>query len=77
MASIVRGCSDSVTESEEKKADWGLRKDAHPVHLKDATMEILIVKAADKLHSARAIATDFHPIGDEVWKRFNKKTIRI
>ena len=74
VASIVRGCSDSLTESEDKKANWGERKKLHLSHLKDAHMDVLIVTAADKVHNARAIATDLQTTGLVVWKRFNKDT---
>ena len=76
VASIVWGCSDSLTESEERKANWEERKELHLSHLKDANMDVLIVTAADKLHNARAIATDLQTIGPDVWKRFNKHTNR-
>ena len=77
VAEIVRGCSDSLTETEEQKADWVLRKGAHLAHLEYANMDILMVAAADKLHNARAIATDYQISGDAVWKRFNKKTNKV
>jgi (p)ppGpp synthase/HD superfamily hydrolase len=74
VSSIVRGCSDSLTESEDSKAIWSVRKEQHLSHLKDANMDVLIVTAADKLHNARAIATDLQTVGPDVWKRFNKDT---
>ena len=74
VASIVRGCSDSLTEFEDKKANWGERKELHLSNLQDAQMDVLIVTAADKLHNARAIATDLQTSGSVVWKRFNKDT---
>lgn len=74
VALIVRGCSDSLTEFEDKKANWGERKELHLSHLKDADMDVLIVTAADKLHNARAIATDLQTSGSVVWDRFNKDT---
>lgn len=74
VARIVRDCSDSLTEFEDKKANWGERKELHLSHLKDADMDVLIVTAADKLHNARAIATDLQTSGSVVWERFNKDT---
>ena len=73
---IVRGCSDSLTETEDQKASWSLRKAAHITHLAEADHDVLIVTAADKLHNARAIATDLQTVGDEIWKRFNRETNR-
>lgn len=71
---IVRGCSDSLTETEDQKASWSVRKAAHITHLAEADHDVLIVTAADKLHNARAIATEVQTVGDEVWKRFNRET---
>ena len=71
VARIVRGCSDSLTESEAKKAPWRQRKEEHLHHLAKADKDLLIVAAADKLHNARAIATDLQTIGESVWDRFN------
>ena len=74
MARIVRGCSDSLVVDQSLKESWIVRKQAHIDHLASADADTLFVTAADKTHNARAIATDKQEIGDEVWKRFNKKT---
>lgn len=71
---IVRDCSDSLTQTEDQKAGWSRRKEAHISHLKEADQDVLLVTAADKVHNARAIATDLQKVGDEVWKRFNRET---
>ena len=42
-----------------------------------ADHDLLIVTAADKLHNARAIATDFQTVGAAVWDRFNTDTKSI
>jgi len=68
---IVRSWSDSLTENEEEKASWRTRKEAHLKHLRKADADVLIVTAADKLHNARAIATDLLCTGPDLWKRFN------
>ncbi|MEY2672842.1 MAG: hypothetical protein RLZZ508_719 [Actinomycetota bacterium] len=71
VESIVRGCSDSLTEDPEKKAPWKNRKDAHIKHLADTSSDVLIVTAADKTHNARSIVTDLQIHKEELWKRFN------
>ena len=68
---IVRGCSDSLTESEENKSPWKERKEKHLDKLRNSDEDILIVTGADKTHNAKAIATDLGIIGDDIWKRFN------
>jgi hypothetical protein len=68
---IVRACSDSLVEDRDSKADYQERKQAHLSHLADADNSTLLVTAADKLHNARSIATDFLNHGDDLWGRFN------
>ncbi len=77
VASIVRGCSDSLTESDEVRAPWKERKLAHLPHLENAGDDVLMVTAADKLNNARAIATDYQIVGDKVWTRFNAEVDEI
>ncbi len=74
VASIVRGCSDSLVPTENEKAPWLDRKIAHIEHLKSSDFDTLLVTAADKTHNARAIVTDLQSIGNTVWKRFNNQT---
>lgn len=68
---IVRGCSDSLVEDPEEKAEWKVRKEVHINHLHDADLDILTVTAADKAHNARSIATDLQNEGPTLWERFN------
>jgi len=77
VAAIVRGCSDSLEVDPSKKVDWRIRKEQHLAKLVDASDDILIVTAADKLHNARAIATDFQNIGAEIWGRFNAEEAEV
>lgn len=77
VAAIVRGCSDSLEVDPSKKIDWRIRKEQHLAKLVDASDDILIVTAADKLHNARAIATDFQNIGAEIWGRFNAEEAQV
>ena len=74
VAHIVRGCSDSLTVNDSEKAPWQERKELHIKHLRGADSDTLIVTAADKVHNARAIATDIQSIGNQVWERFNSQS---
>jgi hypothetical protein len=67
---IVRACSDTLVADREDKALYEERKQAHLDHLANADDGILLVTAADKLHNARSIATDFLNQGDDLWDRF-------
>ena len=71
VADIVLGCSDSTTEDRKDKLPYAERKAAHIAHLRDASDDVLLVTAADKLHNARAIHTDLMIDGPEMLTRFN------
>ena len=71
VEAIVRGCSDSLTSTEEQKAPSKERKEKHLTELETASLDVLLVTAADKLHNARAIATDLEIMGSQLWDRFN------
>lgn len=70
VLSIVRACSDSESDP-ENKADWWRRKERYLAHLKDAPVEALLVSCADKVHNATAILEDYRRIGEKLWQRFN------
>lgn len=66
---IVRACTDGVPDSHGEKPPWRERKAAYLKHLADAPEDALLVSACDKLHNARAIATDLAG-GIDVFARF-------
>jgi GTP pyrophosphokinase len=68
VAGIVHGCTDADTIP---KPPWQERKQRYLEHLRHAPREVLRVSAADKLHNARAILTDYRTLGDALWARFN------
>lgn len=72
VADIVVACSDSLTVDPKAKAAWWPRKVAYLDHLADASDASLLVSAADNLHNARSILTDYRSYGDVLWDRFNK-----
>ena len=71
VASIVRGCSDSLVQDPKVKLPWRERKEEYIRHIQDASMDVILVSCADKLHNARAIWTDVQRDGVETMKRFN------
>ena len=71
VASIVRGCSDSLAQDPRMKAPYRDRKEQYILHLQDASPDVILVSCADKLHNARAIWTDIQRDGVETMKRFN------
>ena len=77
VEAIVRGCSDSLVDFGEKNTKYEIRKQTHLDHLKLADYDVLLVTAADKLHNARAIATDLQTSGSIVWERFSADPVTI
>lgn len=71
VADIVLACSDSLVEDKCDKAPWWERKVAYLDHLASEPVDAALVSAADKLHNAQSILTDYRSIGDKLWSRFN------
>lgn len=69
VAHIVEGCTDT---DQVPKPPWRKRKADYIKHLQgeDADAEIRLVSAADKLHNARSILTDYREVGESIWERF-------
>jgi (p)ppGpp synthase/HD superfamily hydrolase len=67
VASIVAGCTDT---DQFPKPPWRERKTAYVAHLRQAPLSVKLVAAADKLHNARAILSDYRALGDAVWSHF-------
>ena len=77
VADIVLGCSDSTTEDRKDKLPYVERKVTHIAHLREASDDVLLVTAADKLHNARAIQTDLMIDGPGMLTRFNGEPDQI
>jgi (p)ppGpp synthase/HD superfamily hydrolase len=73
VAIAVESCSDSTVSDTAKKLPWRQRKEKYPAHLRGANADALIVGAADTLHNARAILSDYRSIGEELWPRFKAR----
>ncbi|MEW5860743.1 MAG: HD domain-containing protein [Cyanobacteriota bacterium] len=67
VTEIVNGCTDSDTTP---KPPWQQRKEAYIAHIPTASTSVRLVCAADKLHNARSILTDYYIVGEAVWERF-------
>jgi len=68
VAAIVEACSDSF---EIPKLPWLERKKEHLAKIRHASPSVRLVCAADKLHNARCILTDYREIGECLWQRFS------
>ena len=74
VALIVDGCSDSDVHP---KPPWRERKEAYIAHLAEAPPAVLRVSAADKLHNARAILSDYRSVGERLWERFTADRTQV
>ena len=68
VAEIVEGCTDADTIP---KPPWRARKEAYLAHLFAADPAVHLVAAADKLHNARSILSDYRTTGESLWDRFS------
>jgi GTP pyrophosphokinase len=69
VLAIVRDCTDGTPDDQGLKPPWRARKETYLTHLATASDDALLVSACDKLHNARAIATDL-ACGEDVFTRF-------
>ncbi len=67
VVEIVDGCTDADTIP---KPPWRQRKEAYVAHLAGATPSMRLVSAADKLHNARALLSDYRRLGESLWDHF-------
>jgi (p)ppGpp synthase/HD superfamily hydrolase len=67
VARIVAGCTDADVIP---KPPWRERKERYIAHLAEADASVRLVSAADKLHNARAILSDYRTHGETLWQRF-------
>ena len=68
VANVVAGCP---APSEDPKPPWRARKEAYLDHLAGAPPPVRLVSAADKLHNARSVLSDYRAVGEDLWARFN------
>ena len=71
VADIVEACSDDLPGDGEAKRPWHDRKHEYIERLRSESPELVLVSAADKLHNARSILTDYLRISEALWSRFN------
>jgi (p)ppGpp synthase/HD superfamily hydrolase len=68
VVAIVDGCTDAEVIP---KPPWRMRKEAYIAHIAHTSPSVRLVSAADKLHNARAILTDYRILGNALWRRFH------
>ncbi len=68
VVAMVQGLSDAEVIP---KPPWLARKQAYFERLKSEPENVVLISAADKLHNARAILSDFISEGESLWDRFS------
>jgi (p)ppGpp synthase/HD superfamily hydrolase len=69
VAGIVMGCTDSTSSDLAAKAPWEERKRHHVAELAQASPDIALVTAADKLHNLTAMIRDVRKHGPATMRR--------
>jgi len=67
VTGIVEGCTDSQADP---KPPWRARKEAFIAGISGKSRSVQLVCAADKLHNARCILSDYRTLDEKVWERF-------
>lgn len=68
--SIVRALTDGVPGEDGQKEDWRPRKEAHIAHLRQASPDVLLVAACDKIHNTRSLIADVKRDGLAAFDKF-------
>jgi (p)ppGpp synthase/HD superfamily hydrolase len=68
VAEMVRALSDT---DQTPKPPWRARKERYLDDLEDASLSVLRISAADKLHNVRSMVRDYRAFGEELWNRFS------
>ena len=68
VESLVVGCSDHLGG---RKKPWWERKEQFIQRLTEAPADVMRIVAADKLHNARSLLTDYDVHGPFLWEYFN------
>lgn len=71
VADCVAACSDDLPDEGAIKRPWSQRKTEYLARVKEEPLDIVLVSAADKLHNARSILSDYRSLGEKLWLRFN------
>jgi (p)ppGpp synthase/HD superfamily hydrolase len=68
VTETVIACSDTFTVP---KPPWRERKQSHLDHVAHASAAVKLVIAADKLHNARSLLSDYRRLGETLWSHFH------
>ena len=71
VASIVEAESDKFINGISEEDSWRIRKQAAIDRIENSSRDSKIVALGDKLSNMRAIARDYHRMGDSLWKIFH------
>lgn len=72
VARIVMACTDEDPEL-RKKTPWKTRKQKYLSHIKELSIDEMLVVISDKLDNAYDLCRNQHILGDAFWESFNGK----
>jgi len=72
VVELVAALSERKTDDQGARRPWEVRKREALEHMREGSLEVAAVKAADALHNARATALDARREGPSVWQRFTR-----
>ena len=73
VAFLVANETDVKQAPDGQKLPWKDRKQRDLDNLRNASREVKIIALGDKLSNMRAIARDYHTLGDSLWQMFHIK----
>jgi (p)ppGpp synthase/HD superfamily hydrolase len=71
VAEMVAALTEKKKEAGQPRP-WEIRKQEALEHIEQASLEAVAVKAADALHSTRAMVTDLRREGAAMWRSFSR-----
>jgi (p)ppGpp synthase/HD superfamily hydrolase len=71
VAEMVAALTERKREAGRPRP-WEVRKEEALTHIREASLEAVAVKAADALHSTRALAADLRREGPSLWSSFSR-----
>lgn len=73
VAKIVAEVSEKQEDDNGNRPKWKERKDQYLENLKIASVEAMMVAAADKIHNLKSLGEDYLKQGETIWVHFHGK----
>jgi len=77
VVELVAALSERKTDDQGARRPWEVRKREALEHMREGSLEVVAVKAADALHNARTTALDARREGYSIWQRFTRGPVAL